>query len=41
MEIEHHEYPTYEELGWWPEIAGALMVVGLISFLIGLSTGFL
>lgn len=41
MELENHEYPTYEELGWWLEIAGALMVAGLIAFLIGLSSGFL
>ncbi|WP_276321851.1 hypothetical protein [Terasakiella sp. SH-1] len=32
--------PVYD-LGWWPEIIGAAMVAGLITFLIKLSTGIL
>lgn len=41
MDTRHDpDRPVYE-FGWWPEIVGALMVAGLIAFLIGLSTGFL
>ena len=37
---ERHDPPVYE-LGWWPEIVGAVAVAALTWFLITYSTGIL
>ena len=40
MDSHHtgHKPPVYD-FGWWPEIAGLAMTLGLIAFLIALASG--
>ena len=33
--------PPIYEFGWWPEIAGLAMTIGIVALLISLSTGIL
>lgn len=39
MQAGKGEGPPVYDFGWWPEIIGALMVIGLITFLITMSDG--
>lgn len=39
MKVDKGDGPPIYDFGWWPEIVGCLMVIGLITFLITLAQG--
>ena len=39
MQAGRGDDPPIYEFGWWPEIVGCLMVIGLITFLITMAEG--
>lgn len=36
---DHHKGPPVPDFGWWPEIVGAALTLGVIAFLITQATG--
>ena len=41
MQTNDHHGPEVYELGWWPEIVGAIAVMAISWFLVYFSTGIL
>ncbi|WP_269748083.1 hypothetical protein [Enterovibrio coralii] len=41
MKTSDGKDPEIYEFGWWPEIAGVLMVAAVLGFLFGFSQGVL
>ncbi|CCN33607.1 hypothetical protein VIBNISO65_1280041 [Vibrio nigripulchritudo SO65] len=39
MKLDNGNEPKNYEFGWWPEIAGALMVIAMLTFLFGNAEG--
>ena len=36
---DKHDGPPIYEFGWWPELVGLALTIGIIAILISLSTG--